>query len=70
MQWEAEEQRNRDKRKTRSGSYADVDEDANEAIEQLPPHKLLDEFKKQSVVLHAMLFEGAQSVPNPGISSK
>ena len=58
-QWEEDHQNKRDKKKTRTGTYADVDEDSTENTYTLGPN-MLDEFKKQFVVLHAMLIKGSQ----------
>lgn len=59
--WEADEQLKTDRKTTRTGSYRDVDnEPAERAAVPTDSGALLEDFKKQFVALHAMLFQGSK----------
>jgi hypothetical protein len=59
--WEADEQLRTDRKTTRTGSYRDIDAEPTErAAIASNPENILDDFKKQFVALHAMLFQGSK----------
>lgn len=61
-QWQREEASKRDKRRlgSKTGSYADLDADASNRVQEQAPSETLEQFKKDFVILHAMLFQGTR----------